>query len=121
MISETLVLLKNIRKKNYKGTFKEYQQQSGYKAFQKVLKWKPEKIIQMVKDSELRGRGGAGFPTGLKWSFMAKGTGKPNYLVANADEGEPGTFKDRELMLKDPHLFLGLILIQQALSLLVKV
>ena len=60
----------------------------------------------LVKEAGLRGRGGAGFPTGLKWSFMAKNTGKPSYLVCNADESEPGTCKDRELMLKDPHLFL---------------
>ena len=63
-------------------------------------------IIDEVKTSERRGRGGAGFPTGLKWSFMQKGSGKPSYLIANADESEPGTCKDRELMLKDPHLFL---------------
>ena len=60
-------------------------------------------LIEMVKQSGLRGRGGAGFPTGLKWSFMPKDDGKPHYLVCNADESEPGTFKDRELLRWTPH------------------
>ncbi len=107
MLTETLLLLKNVRKPNYKGSFKEYLAADGYKAWQAVLKGVAgADIINKVKESGLRGRGGAGFPTGLKWSFMAKGTGKPSYLVCNADEGEPGTFKDREIMLKDPHMFL---------------
>ena len=60
-------------------------------------------IVNIVKESGLRGRGGAGFPTGLKWSFMKPGDGKPHYLCCNADESEPGTFKDRELMRLTPH------------------
>lgn len=106
MVKETLVLLKNARKPGYKGTLAEYKAENGYAAFDKVLKMKPEEVTEVVKESGLRGRGGAGFPTGLKWSFMAKDTGKPSYLVCNADEGEPGTFKDRELMMKDPHMFI---------------
>ena len=61
-----------------------------------ILKKEPNEIIELVKSSQLRGRGGAGFPTGLKWSFMPKDTGKQHYLVVNADESEPGTCKDRE-------------------------
>ena len=66
----------------------------------------PFEVIETVKDSGLRGRGGAGFPTGMKWSFVPRNTGKPIYLVINADEGEPGTFKDRLLMSRDPHLLI---------------
>lgn len=106
MEGETLVLLKNARKPGYQGDLKSYLAEGGHQALQKALKMKPEDIIKQVKDSGLRGRGGAGFPTGLKWSFMAKNTGNPTYLVINADEGEPGTFKDREIMLHDPHMFL---------------
>ena len=63
-------------------------------------------IVQQVKDSNLRGRGGAGFPTGLKWSFMPKNDPRPSYLVINADESEPGSCKDREIMRHDPHLLI---------------
>ena len=63
----------------------------------------PGDIVNIVKESGLRGRGGAGFPTGLKWSFMKPGDGKPHYLCCNADESEPGTFKDREIMRWTPH------------------
>src|SRR5580658_1266401 len=74
-------------------------------------------LIELVKDSGLRGRGGAGFPTGMKWSFVPRGTGKPVYLVINADEGEPGTFKDRLCMSRDPHLLIeGMIITGFALG-----
>ncbi len=77
----------------------------------------PEKIIEEVKTSGLRGRGGAGFPTGLKWSFVPRNTGKPTYLLCNADEGEPGTFKDRDIMRFDPHLLVeGMIMAGFALG-----
>ena len=77
----------------------------------------PEKIIGEVKASGLRGRGGAGFPTGLKWSFVPRNTGKPTYLLCNADEGEPGTFKDRDIMRFDPHLLIeGMIVAGFALG-----
>ncbi|MBX3133031.1 MAG: NADH-quinone oxidoreductase subunit NuoF [Gemmatimonadaceae bacterium] len=75
----------------------------GYKALQQALGMDPVAIQNVVKDSGLRGRGGAGFPTGLKWSFMKLGDGKPHYLACNADESEPGTFKDREIMRWTPH------------------
>ncbi len=78
-------------------------ERGGYKALEKALAASPDDITQIVKDSGLRGRGGAGFPTGLKWSFMPKDGGKPNYLACNADESEPGTFKDREIMRWTPH------------------
>ncbi len=80
-----------------------YEQHDGYEGLRIALVMEPAEIVQAVKDSGLRGRGGAGFPTGLKWSFVAQGTGKPIYIVCNADEGEPGTFKDRPLMELDPH------------------
>ncbi len=80
-----------------------YEQHGGYQAARKALELTSDDMIQMIKDSGLRGRGGAGFPTGLKWSFIAQTTGKPIYLVVNADESEPGTFKDRPLMERDPH------------------
>jgi NADH-quinone oxidoreductase subunit F len=74
-------------------------------------------LIEMVKDSGLRGRGGAGFPTGMKWSFVPRNSGKPVYLVINADEGEPGTFKDRLCMTRDPHLLIeGMIISGYALG-----
>lgn len=75
----------------------------GYKALQQALATDPVAIQNVVKDSGLRGRGGAGFPTGLKWSFMKLNDGKPHYLACNADESEPGTFKDREIMRWTPH------------------
>ncbi|MCP4632490.1 MAG: NADH-quinone oxidoreductase subunit NuoF [candidate division Zixibacteria bacterium] len=89
-----------------------YISNGGYTALPKVLKeYKPEEIVEIVKKSGLRGRGGAGFPAGLKWSFIPKDTVKPIYLIANADESEPGTFKDRQIMEYDPHLFLEGIII----------
>jgi NADH-quinone oxidoreductase subunit F len=81
-----------------------YLQHDGYKALEKALKeMTPESIIDEVKKSSLRGRGGAGFPTGMKWSFVPKDSPKPKYIICNADESEPGTCKDRPLMEMDPH------------------
>ncbi len=73
----------------------------GYQALKTALAMEPAQVIEIVKESGLRGRGGAGFPAGVKWSFMPKEKKKPHYLCCNADESEPGTFKDRELMLRD--------------------
>ena len=84
-------------------TYRGWTERGGYEALRKALGMTPEAIIEEVKASGLRGRGGAGFPTGLKWSFMPKGDGKPHYLCCNADESEPGTFKDREIMRWTPH------------------
>jgi NADH-quinone oxidoreductase subunit F len=111
MAEERILLLKNIRTPGYKGDLKAYQAAGGYTALPKVLAMKPGELVEIVKASGLRGRGGAGFPTGMKWSFMAKNTGKPSYLICNADESEPGTFKDHLLMMRDPHQFLeGMIM-----------
>ena len=86
-------------------TFDIYRKNGGYRSVEKALKsMTPDEVVEDVKKSGLRGRGGAGFPTGLKWSFLAKPEGVPRYLVCNADESEPGTFKDRYLMEKIPHL-----------------
>jgi NADH-quinone oxidoreductase subunit F len=89
-----------------------YERDGGYSALRKALKeMTPEAVINEVKDSNLRGRGGAGFPTGLKWTFVPKDAPHPRYLVANADEMEPGTFKDRLLLEGNPHqLIEGMIL-----------
>ena len=88
-----------------------YLKNEGYKALSSALKMQPDTIIQTLKDSGLRGRGGAGFSTGLKWSFITKDPTIAKYLCCNADEGEPGTFKDRAIIEKDPHeLIEGMII-----------
>ena len=93
---------------------KVYEEQGGYQSLKKAFDQKPEEILEAVKASGLRGRGGAGFPTGLKCSFLAKDV-FPRYLCCNADESEPGTCKDRELLLKNPHLLIeGMILCSYA-------
>jgi len=84
-------------------TIETYQRLDGYQALRRALAMNPDDIIKMIKDSGLRGRGGAGFPTGMKWGFIPQGDGRPHYLVINADEGEPGTCKDAPLMMADPH------------------
>jgi len=85
-------------------TLSAYRQSGGYQALATALAMPPDDIIAAMKDSVLRGRGGAGFPTGVKWGFIPQGDGKPHYLVVNADESEPGTCKDVPLMLATPHL-----------------
>lgn len=100
------------------NTFEVYRQKGGYRAAEKALKsLSPEDVVEEVKKSGLRGRGGAGFPTGMKWSFLAKPEGVPRYLVCNADESEPGTFKDRYLMTHIPHALIeGMIAASYALG-----
>lgn len=100
------------------NTFEVYRQKGGYTAVEKVIKaMSPEDVVEEVKKSGLRGRGGAGFPTGMKWSFLAKPEGVPRYLVCNADESEPGTFKDRYLMTHLPHALIeGMIVSSYALG-----
>ncbi|GAA4464896.1 NADH-quinone oxidoreductase subunit NuoF [Nemorincola caseinilytica] len=94
-----------------------YRKHGGYTAAEKAFKMSPADIVEEVKKSGLRGRGGAGFPTGMKWSFLAKPEGVPRHLVCNADESEPGTFKDRYLMEFHPHLFIeGLLISSYALG-----
>jgi NADH-quinone oxidoreductase subunit F len=87
-------------------TLAGYKRAGGYQALPKALRTGPDEIIQMVKSSGLRGRGGAGFPTGVKWGFIPQGDDKPHYLVVNADESEPGTCKDIPLMLATPHMLI---------------
>src|SRR5256885_6069069 len=99
------VLLANIDKPN-STSIDVYIDGGGYEAARTALQMAPDAIVQLVKDSELRGRGGAGFPTGAKWGCVPKNPAKPIWLLCNADESEPGTFKDRLLMEKDPHLMI---------------
>jgi NADH-quinone oxidoreductase subunit F len=95
--------MENILLKDNVAGLEGYFACGGYKPLKKALAMKPAEVVEEVKRSGLRGRGGAGFPTGLKWSFIPKDAQGPRYLVCNADEGEPGTFKDRELMRRNPH------------------
>lgn len=97
--------LKNLHK------IEVYLKHEGYLAVRKALQMKPENVLEEVKKANLRGRGGAGFPAGVKWGFVPKDTDKPRYLCVNADEGEPGTFKDRYIMSHNPHLLLEGIII----------
>ncbi len=98
-------------------TYEVYRQNGGYASVEKALKMEPDAITEEVKTSGLRGRGGAGFPVGLKWSFIDKKSGNPRHLVCNADESEPGTFKDRYLMEYIPHLLIeGMIVSSFALG-----
>jgi NADH-quinone oxidoreductase subunit F len=97
--------------------YEVYRREGGYRSVEKALKMPPADIVEEVKKSGLRGRGGAGFPTGMKWSFIAKPEGVPRHLVVNADESEPGTFKDRYLMEFIPHILIeGMIVSSFALG-----
>jgi len=107
---ETRVVSKNFAIEGSE-TLDVYLANDGYKAFRKAKEMTPEAIIEEVKTSGLRGRGGAGFPTGLKWSFVPRTSPKPRVIVVNADESEPGTCKDRLLMEYDPHQMIEGILI----------
>lgn len=92
-------------------TLETYRRHDGYEGLRKALAMTPDDLIAYVKDSGLRGRGGAGFPTGMKWQFIPQGDGKPHYLVVNADESEPGTCKDIPLLFANPHsLIEGMII-----------
>ena len=103
---ETKILSKNFDKEN-SWTLDVAKKAGAYQMFEKALKTMTrEEVIDEVKTSRLRGRGGAGFPTGVKWGFVPPDDGEPKYLALNADESEPGTFKDRWLMELDPHLVL---------------
>ena len=98
------VILKGLDGLNWR--LADYEARDGYVALRKILseRMSPEDVVAEVKKSALRGRGGAGFPTGLKWSFMPRGAKGPKYLVCNSDEGEPGTFKDRDILRYNPHV-----------------
>jgi NADH-quinone oxidoreductase subunit F len=102
---ETLVLSRHFGDADAR-TLKGWTRRGGYAAWEQAQQMTPAAIVDVVKESGLRGRGGAGFPTGLKWSFMPKEKTRPHYLCVNADESEPGTFKDREIMRWTPHQLL---------------
>jgi NADH-quinone oxidoreductase subunit F len=98
-------------------TLRSYEQHGGYEALPKALRMQPGDVIELVKESGLRGRGGAGFPTGMKWGFIPQDNPKPKYLVVNADESEPGTCKDIPLMLASPHTLVeGVIISSYAIG-----
>src|SRR5215216_3133594 len=110
------ILLANIDKPDQKSIV-GYKNRGGYRALERALTMEPTALIEEVKASGLRGRGGAGFPTGMKWGFVPRNTDKPTYLLCNADESEPGTFKDRILLEYDPHLLIeGMAIACYALS-----
>src|SRR6201985_1459107 len=111
------LLLEKVKVEGIRG-YDVYRREGGYAAVEKALKnMTPDQVTEEVKKSGLRGRGGAGFPTGMKWSFLAKPEGVPRYLVCNADESEPGTFKDRYLMERHPHALIeGMITSSYALG-----
>jgi len=113
----TKILTRNLHVANLQQ-IAVYESLGGYRALSKALKeYAPAEIIDIVKKSGLRGRGGAGFPTGMKWGFVPKDSGKSVYLCVNADESEPGTFKDRVIIEKDPHqLIEGIIISAYALG-----
>ncbi len=103
---EVRVLTKRMREPGYNGSIDAYLKYGGYKQFLKSVEMTPEQVIEELKVSNLRGRGGAGFPTGLKWSFVPRQSPKPKYIVVNGDESEPGTCKDRVLIENDPHMLI---------------
>jgi NADH-quinone oxidoreductase subunit F len=113
----TKILTKNMHVENLRQ-IETYESLGGYKGLAKAIReYQPPEVTEIVKRSGLRGRGGAGFPTGVKWSFVPKDSGKPVYLCVNADESEPGTFKDRLIIEKDPHqLIEGAIICAYALG-----
>ena len=114
------IILKGLDGNNWR--LKDYESRAGYAALKKILQGgvKPEDVIAEVKKSALRGRGGAGFPTGLKWSFMPRSFPGAKYLVCNSDEGEPGTFKDRDILRYNPHVLIeGMIIAAYAMGIAV--
>ncbi len=115
-MSQTWYLLRNHEVPDI-GQMEVYRAHGGYEALKKALnQYQPEELVDLVKKSGLRGRGGAGFPTGVKWGFLPK-DGRPRYLVVNTEEAEPGTFKDRELIEKNPHqLIEGMIISRYAIG-----
>jgi len=116
MIQVEKVITKNWGKPG-SNTLEAYRREGGYAALKKALEMTPQAVIDEVKKSNLRGRGGAGFPTGMKWSFVPKDSPKPKYLAVNGDESEPGTFKDRYILEHDPHMMLeGIAIASYALG-----
>ena len=114
---ERRMILKNIGRADYDASLDCYLRHGGYESLRKALQMDPAQIVAEVKASNLRGRGGAGFPAGVKWGFIKRDDGKPHYLVVNGDESEPGTFKDRYILHEDPHqLIEGMMIAAWALN-----
>lgn len=110
------LLLQSIKEPN-QHSIADAEKRGAYQVIRKVMEMDPLKVIEEVKASGLRGRGGAGFPTGMKWGFVPRDTGKPVYLINNADESEPGTFKDRLLLEREPHMIIeGMLIAAWALQ-----
>lgn len=103
---EKRIILKYADEPGYTPDIDCYLKHGGYQMLQKAMRMKPEEVCAEVEASNIRGRGGAGFPAGMKWKFLDRKSGKPIYLICNADESEPGTFKDRQIIHKDPHQLL---------------
>jgi NADH-quinone oxidoreductase subunit F len=114
---ERRIIFENISRPGWANDIDTYLSHGGYESLEKALKMQPEEITNMVKAANLRGRGGAGFPAGIKWSFIKREDGKPHYIVVNGDESEPGTFKDRYILHNDPHqLVEGLLIAAYAVN-----
>ena len=103
MPEQKRIIFQHIDEEGYSNDIDCYQRNGGYEVLKKAVTQKPEDLREEVKKSGLRGRGGAGFPCGVKWGLVDRKSGKPIYLIVNADESEPGTFKDRYIMHQDPH------------------
>ena len=111
------IILKHADDPSYSNKIDCYLKKDGYRMLKKAFQMKPEEIGEEVLKSGVRGRGGAGFPAGMKWKFLDRKSGKPIYLICNADESEPGTFKDRQIMYKDPHqLIEGMMMLAYAIQ-----
>lgn len=114
---ERRLVLRNAGRGDYDTSLDCYVRNGGYESLKKALKMEPAQIVAEVKAANLRGRGGAAFPTGVKWSFIKRDDGKPHYIVVNGDESEPGTFKDRYILHEDPHqLIEGIMIAAWALN-----
>ena len=108
---EQRIILKYADEPGYTPDIDCYMKNGGYEMLKKAVGMEKQAICDEVKNSQLRGRGGAGFPAGVKWSFVDRKSGKPIYMVCNCDESEPGTFKDRQIVHKDPHQLIEGIII----------
>ena len=114
---EKRIIFRNVDREGWSTSIKDYKNDGGYKMLPRALKKKPAEITAEVKESGLRGRGGAGFPAGVKWGFIPPNNTKPVYLICNADESEPGTFKDRYIIHQDPHqLIEGMVISSYAVG-----
>ena len=102
-VEEQRLIFKNIDVDGYSNDIDCYLKNGGYQQLKKAVAMEPADICAEVATSGVRGRGGAGFPAGMKWKFLDRKSGKPIYLICNCDESEPGTFKDRQIVHKDPH------------------